>query len=878
MKTAMTLCLLVLADLAHAVSTEGYFPLGDNSSWIYNGVRERKSGVSTGLFRSDAPTGAASDLVIDQYGEWSSDAQYHFDRSGGSSTRLEATVTPQGTYDYNPAVNFLPTFVDTGTAFSSSGTCGNLSGYSCTYSMQAVVEEFDSVTVKAGKFDDVLRIKYDYVHTYQKDQSQFAQRSTDTIWFAKDVGEVKRRILYFDTPLPGDLQTEDIELIASSLVDRDENKEDCNDCDGLHGDPINLATGNSRQYATDYAPTSRLRFARIYNGRGATRSDLGIGWRRSDDHHVALFDNATPRTAMVTRGDGRALSFTEPALASTTPWLSDSDVRDRLVAQYGAGSTTPSGWLYYPSQGSVEVYDAAGQLARTVELNGQALAFVRDASGLTQIVDQVSGRKLTIERTDPTASLITRVTDDSGLGVEFTYDLETTDLRSAGVIGTGPVYYSYNEGTRTGGADLPHALTTLTGEDGKVFTKWTFDGERRATSSERGSAGVVHSVEYTQPGLSTIRYPNETTSRVSHQRIQGVSMVTQREKPKLDQTGRIGGNAARSFDGDRNVMQSDDFKGYRRCFANDLVRDVETVRVEGLPNTVDCDSVTRGDSPLPSGSRKISTQWHADWRLVERVAEPLKITTYVYNGRKDPFDGSTASCVEGGAAALPDGKPVPVLCKKVEQRTEDAQGAQGVKAFTLGIKRTWSYTYDADGQTKTTLDPVKNKTTYEYYTDASYPDGKRGHSKGDLKLMTNGAGLPTQFDLYDKAGRLLQLTDANGTKTELTYEAHGWLESVKVTPLVGGGAVQLTRYEHYPTGLLKMVTLPDGTTVSMVYDDARRLKRVTDGAGNTVVFTPDEMGNVATEELQNKNGQLAKRVERIYNDLNRLKDLKVVAQ
>lgn len=256
----------------------------------------------------------------------------------------------------------------------------------------------------------------------------------------------------------------------------------------------------------------------------------------------------------------------------------------------------------------------------------------------------------------------------------------------------------------------------------------------------------------------------------------------------------------------------------------------------------------------------------------------MKITSYVYNGRKDPFDGSTASCVDGGPVALPDGKLVPVLCKRVEQRTEDAQGALGVKAAPLGIKRTWSYTYYADGQIKTSLDPVKNQTSYEYYTGASYLDGKGGHSNGDLKRMTNGAGLSTQFDLYDKAGRLLQVTDANGTKTELTYEAHGWLETVKVTPLAGGGAVQLTRYDRYPTGLLKMVTLPDSTTVSMIYDDARRLKQVTDGAGNTVNFTPDEMGNVGIEELKNKNGQLAKRVERIYNDLNRLQDLKVVAQ
>src|SRR5207237_52633 len=115
--------------------------------------------------------------------------------------------------------------------------------------------------------------------------------------------------------------------------------------------------------------------------------------------------------------------------------------------------------------------------------------------------------------------------------------------------------------------------------------------------------------------------------------------------------------------------------GRRSCYLSDPTRNVETTRVEGLANTVTCSSVTGSGATLPSGSRKTSTQWHPDWRLRAKVAEPGKLTTYVYNGQPDPFNGNAIASCAPSTALLPDGKPIVVLCKQVEQATTDANGS-----------------------------------------------------------------------------------------------------------------------------------------------------------------------------------------------------------
>lgn len=141
----------------------------------------------------------------------------------------------------------------------------------------------------------------------------------------------------------------------------------------------------------------------------------------------------------------------------------------------------------------------------------------------------------------------------------------------------------------------------------------------------------------------------------------------------------------------------------RTCRDYEPARSLETVRVEGLANTQACSEVIPDGSALPAGSRKVSTQWHPSWAVAVKIAEPGRITTSVYNGQPDPFNGNAiANCVPAGAT-LSNGQPLLVLCRRVEQATTDANGAQAFAAAPRAgsASRENKWTYNARGQVLT---------------------------------------------------------------------------------------------------------------------------------------------------------------------------------
>src|SRR5262249_15579836 len=124
-----------------------------------------------------------------------------------------------------------------------------------------------------------------------------------------------------------------------------------------------------------------------------------------------------------------------------------------------------------------------------------------------------------------------------------------------------------------------------------------------------------------------------------------------------------------------------DWVGNVTTYTYDLARNLETSRTEavGTPQV-----------------RTISTQWHATFRLPAAVAEPLRITTYVYNG-----DGGVQCGLQADATTLVPG----VLCSKTIQPTTDPTGAAGFGATASGAPRTVTYTYNANGSVLTVDGP-----------------------------------------------------------------------------------------------------------------------------------------------------------------------------
>src|SRR6185437_13895541 len=103
----------------------------------------------------------------------------------------------------------------------------------------------------------------------------------------------------------------------------------------------------------------------------------------------------------------------------------------------------------------------------------------------------------------------------------------------------------------------------------------------------------------------------------------------------------------------------------------------------------------------------------------------------------------------------------------------------------------------------------------------------------------------------------------NGVLTTLTYDLRGRLTS-RAT------AGERTTFDYWPTGLLKRVTLPDGSYVQYTYDGAHRLTQIADGAGNRISYTLDAMGNRTAQSSYDPNNVLHQTHSRVFNSLNEL--------
>jgi YD repeat-containing protein len=257
--------------------------------------------------------------------------------------------------------------------------------------------------------------------------------------------------------------------------------------------------------------------------------------------------------------------------------------------------------------------------------------------------------------------------------------------------------------------------------------------------------------------------------------------------------------------------------------------------------------------------------------LYHAKRKPGKITTRVYNGQPDPFAGGAVASCAPVDALLPDGKPIAVLCRQVEQATTDANGSQGFNAtLQSGVAaREERWTYNRWGQVLTHDGPrtdVNDVTTYAYYSDTSFTGSGAeavGHTLGDLQSVTNAAGQVTQYTKYNKHGQVLESIGPNGVVTTHTYD-------LRQRPLSVTEAGQTTTYTYDAAGQLTRVTWPDASYVGYEYDPAHRQTAVYDQLGNRIEYTLDNAGNRIAENVKDPSGVLSRQLSRSIDALGRV--------
>jgi YD repeat-containing protein len=435
--------------------------------------------------------------------------------------------------------------------------------------------------------------------------------------------------------------------------------------------------------------------------RGAEPAALGELWTTSLHKHLEVrpYANGTIAGVYLARGAGAWISFIRDtsSTAQAERYTADADVQDQLTR-------TPTGWRFTDmAMRAQETFDSSGKLLTVAYADGQTLTYTYTPSPngipLLSAVQDQHGRSVqfTYEQSPSGAARIRQITEPNGriTNVAYTASGHLSQL-------TWPdgktVQYLHER------ADLPWAVTGSMDENASRLATYSYDAQGRAIDTQWAGGADHYSVTYAvapqwhsvdtwdsvalhwwrdhywiPPQGLIVTLPNGSTATLGTTMSLGMAYLN-------TQTQSAGSGCAasvrtQSFDANSNVTNMTDFNGNRTCYVHDPARNLERLRIEGLPNTTSCASVTGNNLTLPPSARKHATRWHPDWPLPVQTAQPGLLTTSLYQGQADPFNaGTIANCAAPGVSLpmLPDGKPLALLCKQVEQSTLDPSGNQGL--------------------------------------------------------------------------------------------------------------------------------------------------------------------------------------------------------
>jgi|GEM_PF-1057571 len=174
--------------------------------------------------------------------------------------------------------------------------------------------------------------------------------------------------------------------------------------------------------------------------------------------------------------------------------------------------------------------------------------------------------------------------------------------------------------------------------------------------------------------------------------------------------------------------------------------------------------------------------------------------------------------------------------KKHASRFEyDIHGNLSCRTSPLGEK--WSYTYDQSNHLTRIVSPTGRSMSMKY------------NQLGQLTDLTTTGGRECSLQ-YDRFGNLVSTADADGTLWKTSYDEHGFFP-VAFTDALGN----TTKFDYDENGRMTLLTNPDGTTRSFVYDCCAGIL-TTDEAGHSSAYQRDPLLNVTgfTDPLQHTTG------------------------
>ncbi len=546
-----------------------------------------------------------------------------------------------------------------------------------------------------------------------------------------------------------------------------------------YGNPCYPTTGDKTVSETDFSSGS-FELTRHYHAMQhyPDYATIGRGWSHTYTGRI-IVEGSIIKTI---DGKGDAERFTCVDSPACTVYRSQSESGHILRPVTG-------GWNVYLNSGELRQYNSSGKLILITDRSSdfRQFAITYTAEGrVFEVIDQ-TGRALQFSYN--ANSLVDAITLPDGRQIQYQYGVPPGDTTSNPKYNLVKVIrqdlteriYHYEDRDAQGAPRYGNLLTGISDENGVRFATCSYDDAARVVSSEHaGGAGHID-LNYTKRPAENVNWSiTEVTTPLGEVVTYDVEPGVYRKPTGITDTR---GSVTMSY----NPTTS------WRSFKTDRENHQTTYQYDNLHE------ISRTEAAGTLDARVIETVWNNSLNRVTERREPGKTTNYTYNTR-----GQTLTRTETDTATL--------------------------------ATRSWTNTYfeipslgPLIGQIKTINGPrtdVSDITTYEYYT-TDHPSGD--YLIGDLKAVVNALGHRTDYLKYDFNGRSLQVRDANGVLTTMTYHARGWISSRTTDG-------KTTSFTYDPAGNLTRVTQPDGSLIDYEYDAAHRLTAMADNFNNRIAI------------------------------------------
>jgi hypothetical protein len=414
------------------------------------------------------------------------------------------------------------------------------------------------------------------------------------------------------------------------------------------GNPISFS-GLKTEQSVDYqSPNALLNVARFYDSsmrRGSAGSTTSVrgAWAWSFESRLFAF----PDSMMALRPGGERLAF--PGPVSSTPVHAIN--RPSVTVQ-----SQGNGWLLVDGD-RMETFDGEGALLAIWSASGRNVTYVRQPDGIVSEIRDDTGRSIKVsyqtfsDHVPPAGyqmpvsqlALVSGLELPDGKKIEYgrnSFSNEIETVTRGGELVSGYVYNYYSNGRILLDQKLDGGNAVVSS-----FGYTTSTGH--ATTTRAG--GLYDFIEtYTLTGQLSpnqlsikVTDPRQIDSTVAYTLNGGVARMVSQSQP----AGFGCSASARSmaYDVDGNTTSVLDFNGNRSCMGYFSARGLQAWRVDGLPASSICTDLGATGTQIPADARRVETQWHPDLALTAKVAEPGRITTIVYNGQSDPFDGNAVA-------------------------------------------------------------------------------------------------------------------------------------------------------------------------------------------------------------------------------------------